>query len=798
MRVPKPSHLRNAIVAALSVFLVLMLAAQRTPVEAQAQVEITPTFNPVSLNPGESTTIRFTLTNRTGTRRTFALTNGTLPTGITVFFPSTSLEVETSQQFEVVITAQSNTAPGVLSLFTITATSTTPSTVSGSAGVVVTILGATLTPTPTNTTAPTASASPTLTATPGPICNTGNDGLGRDPYEPDNGPGSAKEIQVNRPQPEDANKPQDGHAICPAGDEDWLFFGGISGKVYTIDVPTMATGLDLTLTLYDEAGRQLAFADDYYNRAPGTPDPRAPGAPAPNDIRPRIQSWRAQDNGRYYIRVRDAAGGGGGNRTYTIQLLSESYGPTPTQLDQLCQDIFEPDGLPEQARQINSNEIQLTHILCPVGDADWVRFFAKSGKTYFIFTDTRAYTSSNPRPGGGPINSPAETGADTTLYLVDRDGVSPLDINDDIPGGTTLDSQIEFTPSADGFYYAQVKNIGDIGNQFIRYDLTLQLCIPGQQDCGRPATPPELPTLPPDAATPIPTDSFIPDEPTSTPTVGAARSAPDAQAAARAAGFADVAFQRVWQRNDQPVAARRAERSWMWGPGGYASLSEPYDRSADGRRVVQYFDKGRMEMNATVDRSAQSLVTSGLLVRELVEGRIQVGVNAFADAAPAQVVIAGDADDPGAPTYASLRGLIGVPERSLVGEEARAALARNGSVGVYTGPSRPEMRLVAFVPETGHNVPSVFAEYLAAQGLVYENGAYQQGRLVDQNLVLGFPISEPYWARVRVGGVMRDVLIQAFERRILTYSPDNAPRWRVEMGNVGRHYYQWRYGRALE
>jgi hypothetical protein len=794
MRVPKPSHLRNAIVAALSVLIVLILATQRTPAGAQVQVEITPEIRQITLAAGSSTAVTFTITNRSGQDRSFTLTANNVPSGFTIAFPSSSISVpvNSTQQFSVVVTAGANTAPGIYPLAQITATAQNVSGIAGTGFIEMTVSGATFTPTPTGTTAPSVTTSPTLTTTPGPVC--------RDRFEPDDGPGQAKEIQVNRPQPEDANKPQDGHAICPAGDEDWLFFGGVSGKVYTIDVPTMATGLDLTLTLYDEAGRQLAFADDYYNRAPGTPDPRAPGAPAPNDIRPRIQSWRAQDNGRYYIRVRDAAGGGGTNdRFYTIQLLAESYGPTPTQLDQLCQDIFEPDGLPEQARQINPNEVQLTHILCPVGDADWVRFFGKSGKTYFIFTDTRPYTSVNPRPGGGPVNNPAEAGADTVLYLVDRDGVSPLDINDDIPGGSSLDSQLEFTPSVDGFYYAQVKNVGDLGNQFIRYDLTLQLCIPGQTDCGRPNAPPEAPTLPPDAATPAPTDSFIPDEPTSTPTVGVARSAPDVQAAARAAGFADVAFQRVWQRNDQPVAARRTERSWMWGPGGYASLPEPYDRSANGARTVQYFDKGRMEMNtAESDRSAQSLVTSGLLVRELIEGRIQVGANIFADAAPAQVVIAGDADDPAAPTYASLHGLIGAPERKLTGEEARSTLTRDGSVGVYSGPSRPEMVLVAYVPETGHNIPAVFADYLSAQGLVYENGTYRQGRLIDQSLVLGFPISEPYWVRVKVGGAPRDVLMQAFERRILTYSPDNVPRWQVEMGNVGRHYYQWRYGRQLQ
>ena len=47
---------------------------------------------------------------------------------------------------------------------------------------------------------------------------------------------------------------------------------------------------------------------------------------------------------------------------------------------------------------------------------------------------------------------------------------------------------------------------------------------------------------------------------------------------------------------------------------------------------------------------------------------------------------------------------------------------------------------------------------------------------------------------MRVAGVQQRVLTQPFERRVLTYTPANAPEWRVEMGNVGRHYYAWRYG----
>ena len=38
--------------------------------------------------------------------------------------------------------------------------------------------------------------------------------------------------------------------------------------------------------------------------------------------------------------------------------------------------------------------------------------------------------------------------------------------------------------------------------------------------------------------------------------------------------------------------------------------------------------------------------------------------------------------------------------------------------------------------------------------------------------------------------------MQCFERRCLTYTPDNPDGWQVEAGNVGQHYYAWRYGAA--
>ena len=43
---------------------------------------------------------------------------------------------------------------------------------------------------------------------------------------------------------------------------------------------------------------------------------------------------------------------------------------------------------------------------------------------------------------------------------------------------------------------------------------------------------------------------------------------------------------------------------------------------------------------------------------------------------------------------------------------------------------------------------------------------------------------------------MRDVLIQAFERRALTYVPTNPQGFQVEMANIGQHYFDWRYRNA--
>jgi hypothetical protein len=107
------------------------------------------------------------------------------------------------------------------------------------------------------------------------------------------------------------------------------------------------------------------------------------------------------------------------------------------------------------------------------------------------------------------------------------------------------------------------------------------------------------------------------------------------------------------------------------------------------------------------------------------------------------------------------------------------------------------------VPDTDHFVASVFWDFMQSRGTVYGYSLqFGGGGDLEDNLfpnpfyATGFPIADAYWSYVAVGGVYTDVLIQCFERRCLTFTPSNPDGWRVEAGNVGQHYFRWRYGDA--
>ena len=259
--------------------------------------------------------------------------------------------------------------------------------------------------------------------------------------------------------------------------------------------------------------------------------------------------------------------------------------------------------------------------------------------------------------------------------------------------------------------------------------------------------------------------------------------------------FADPAFERTWQRTDRPVEQRDVDRTWMWGPGPFTTeIDEAYVESPDGTRSVQYFDKTRMELTyPDIDPESPWRVTNGLLVVELVTGKRQAGNDTFEQFEPARVPIAGDPDDRNAPTYATFGTLLDVsplPADAIITQR----VYRDGQVVSDESLRILDVRAGPLVPETQHRVASVFWDFLHSQGEVYLGDERVVDDLFDPwYYASGLPITEAYWTTVLVGGTPRDVLVQVFERRVLTYTPGNPEGWQVEAGNVGRHYFRWRY-----
>jgi hypothetical protein len=185
--------------------------------------------------------------------------------------------------------------------------------------------------------------------------------------------------------------------------------------------------------------------------------------------------------------------------------------------------------------------------------------------------------------------------------------------------------------------------------------------------------------------------------------------------------------------------------------------------------------------NPQGDRSNPFFVTNGLLPKELISGQIQIGDGTFSDRQPAEVNVAGDAG--GSVTYAKLAGVTTLePGKNVasnrVGQSVTAGIDLAGRVSDRA--ALPGVQIATFIPETGHNIPNVFWNYFKTLPQ-------------DWLFVMGYPLSEPYITEITLAGKPSLAMVQVYERRVLTYTPSNPDPFKVEQGNVGRHYFQWRY-----
>ena len=213
--------------------------------------------------------------------------------------------------------------------------------------------------------------------------------------------------------------------------------------------------------------------------------------------------------------------------------------------------------------------------------------------------------------------------------------------------------------------------------------------------------------------------------------------------------------------------------------------NSPFSESYNGAtRLVQYFDKGRMEINdPNANRNNLFFVTSGLLVKELVTGQRQDGDNSFMTfpMGSATIPVAGDPANPNdkaannaAPTYASFKDL---PNAQVAkdGTLINASLNLTGTVSTITPPASVKIVASAYDKTTQHNLADVFVTFQNQNGQVYTNAQNGTGAVYYGNplFVFGHPITEPYWITTNVAGKPTQVLVQLFERRVLTYTPSN-------------------------
>jgi hypothetical protein len=178
---------------------------------------------------------------------------------------------------------------------------------------------------------------------------------------------------------------------------------------------------------------------------------------------------------------------------------------------------------------------------------------------------------------------------------------------------------------------------------------------------------------------------------------------------------------------------------------------------SEGGRKVQYFQKGKLEDHRATINDAVWQYSYGLMGEEMVR------------AGPDRPV----GGENSSLTYALLK--------TAAAEDKRLPPPKGFSGGVSQ--NKDGTAFIPFSsslsPAPGHNVAAIF-------WTVMSNDSRSPGGWLHD---VGLPLTEAIWATVDKGNDKgHKVLIQAFQRAILTYDPQNSPGWQVERTNLGVDY----------
>ena len=172
-----------------------------------------------------------------------------------------------------------------------------------------------------------------------------------------------------------------------------------------------------------------------------------------------------------------------------------------------------------------------------------------------------------------------------------------------------------------------------------------------------------------------------------------------------------------------------------------------------GAIASQVFEKARLEDHRRAGVRGAWAFMYGRLTAELIERGSMAAVNG-SDL-----------------TYVDL-GRLADPAARVAPPEGYAG----GPVGYGDGVFIPIDPQLGALP--GHVVPMAFWEYMNRADL------FPGGWLHD----LGLPLTGAFQTEVVKQGQRRAIVMQAFERTVLTYDPLNTAEWQVERGNLGTDY----------
>jgi len=222
-----------------------------------------------------------------------------------------------------------------------------------------------------------------------------------DDWEPDDSAEEASSLEPGETQ---------SHDLHAKGDHDWLCFEAVAGATYAIQTSQLGREIDTVVSLYDEAGKQLAEDDD-----------------GGEEFLSSLMFWMPEEDGRLCVMVRsfsDTVAGRGTEYDVSVR-LAENF-----RIDE-----YEPDGSRGRASRIEVGETQ-GHNRHVSGDVDWMFFEAQAGTTYVINTSNL-----------GAL-------VDTAIYLYDDQG-NELDFDED-SGGEMWASRLRWTAPESGVFYIKV------------------------------------------------------------------------------------------------------------------------------------------------------------------------------------------------------------------------------------------------------------------------------------------------------------------------------------------------------